>query len=126
MSRTVYYDANGNEIYNDIPTYAQEQLADIEHRRAVSDVSSNGNVGELKKKVLELYDVIDKQNGYIKKYQVALRLASVDIVKTIEECVEECSVCPERTYCEAHRYDTIRLDCGDVFLESWKEKAGLS
>lgn len=37
MSRTAYYDANGNEIYNDAPTYAQEQLADIEHRRAVSD-----------------------------------------------------------------------------------------
>ena len=37
MSRTVYYDANGNEIYNNIPTYAQEQLADIEHRRAISN-----------------------------------------------------------------------------------------
>lgn len=37
MSRTVYYDANGNEIYEDAPTYAQEQLADIERRRAVSD-----------------------------------------------------------------------------------------
>ena len=33
MSRTVYYDANGNEIYDDAPTYAQEQLADIEHRK---------------------------------------------------------------------------------------------
>lgn len=34
MSRTVHYDTNGNEIYeeestNDAPTYAQEQLADI-------------------------------------------------------------------------------------------------
>ena len=40
MSRTVHYDTNGNEIYeedctNDTPTYAQEQLADIEHREAV-------------------------------------------------------------------------------------------
>lgn len=37
MSRTVHYDTNGNEIYeedctNDTPTYAQEQLADIERR----------------------------------------------------------------------------------------------
>ena len=30
------------------------------------------NVDELKKKVLELRDVIDKQNDYIKKYQIAL------------------------------------------------------
>lgn len=40
MSRTVHYDTNGNEIYeeestNDAPTYAQEQLADIERREAV-------------------------------------------------------------------------------------------
>lgn len=89
------------------------------------DVSSHETVNELAKKVLELYDVIDKQNDYIKKYQAALEVASVDIVKTIEECVEECSACPERAYCEAHRHDTIHLDCGDVFLESWKKKAGL-
>ena len=31
MSRTVYYDVSGNEIDN-LPTRAQEQLADIEHR----------------------------------------------------------------------------------------------
>ena len=40
MSRTVHYDTNGNEIYeedciNDSPTYPQEQLADIERREAV-------------------------------------------------------------------------------------------
>lgn len=75
--------------------------------------------------MLELCDTIDKQNDYIKKYQIALEIASVDIVKTIEECVEECSVCPKRIYCKEHRHDTIRLDCGDVFLESWKKKAGI-
>lgn len=42
MSRTVHYDTNGNEIYeedctNDAPTYPQEQLADIEHREAVNE-----------------------------------------------------------------------------------------
>ena len=40
MSRTVHYDTNGNEIdaedcINDAPTYAQEQLADIERRETV-------------------------------------------------------------------------------------------
>lgn len=41
MSRTVHYDTNGNEIdteesIDDAPTYAQEQLADIERREAVN------------------------------------------------------------------------------------------
>lgn len=89
------------------------------------DISSNEIVDELKKKVLELFDVIDKQNDYIKKYQRALEIASVDIVKSIEECAEECSVCPEQIYCEAHRHDTIHLDCGEIFLESWKKKVGI-
>ena len=68
---------------------------------------------------------LNRLNNLIEKYQMALKLASVDIVKCIEECVEECSVCPEQIYCEEHKHDTIRLDCGDVFLESWKKKAGL-
>lgn len=84
------------------------------------------NADELKKKVLELRDVIDKQNDYIKKYQMALGMASVDIVKVIEESLKGCKACPERAYCRAHRHDAIRLDCGDVFLESWKKKAWLS
>ena len=111
MSRTVYYDANGNEIYEDAPTYAQEQLADIERRRTAKDESSNENVDELK--------------SQIKKYQMALKLASVDILKYSEECVEECDICPERAYCEAHKHDMTLFDCGDVFLKLWKEKAGL-
>ena len=69
---------------------------------------------------------LNRLNNLIEKYQMALKLASVDIVKCIEECVEECSVCPERAYCEAHRHDTIHLDCGDVFLKAWNEEAGLS
>ena len=41
MSRTIHYDTNGNEIdtedcINDAPTYAQEQLADVERREAVN------------------------------------------------------------------------------------------
>lgn len=83
------------------------------------------NVDELKKKVLELRYTIDKQNDYIEKYQRALEIASVDIVRSIEESFEECSVCPEQIYCEAHKHDTIHLDCGEIFLESWKKKAGI-
>ena len=81
----------------------QEQLADIERRRETKD--------ELKSQT--------------EKYQIALELASVDIVKCIEEGLEGCDVCPERTYCEAHKHDTIHLDCGEMFLESWKKKAGI-
>ena len=86
---------------------------------------SSETIDELKKKVLELSDVVDKQNDSIKKYQSALEMASVDIVKIIEECAEECNVCPEQIYCEAHRHDTIHLDCGEIFLESWKKKIGI-
>ena len=44
MSRTVHYDTNGNEIYeeestNDAPTYPQEQHADIERREGVNHPS---------------------------------------------------------------------------------------
>ena len=44
MSRTVHYDTNGKEIdtedcIDDAPTYAQEQLADVERREAVNHPS---------------------------------------------------------------------------------------
>ena len=44
MSRTIHYDTNGNETYeedctNDAPTYAQEQLADIKCRESVDHPS---------------------------------------------------------------------------------------
>lgn len=58
MSRTVHYDTNGNEIYeeestNDAPTYPQEQLADIERREAVNhpDYYKRGGI--------EVIDVIE-------------------------------------------------------------------
>ena len=89
------------------------------------DMPSSETIDELKKKVLELSDVVDKQNDFIKKYQSALEMASVDIVKITEECAEECRACPEQIYCQAHRHDTIHLDCGEILLESWKEKAGI-
>lgn len=98
MSRTVYYDINGNEIYDDEPN------ADIECREETKD--------ELK--------------SQIEKYKMALELASVDIVKYMEECVEECDACPERDFCQEHIHDRSLFDCGSVFLKAWKEKAGLA
>ena len=61
MSRTVHYDTNGNEIYeedctNDTPTYAQEQLADIERREAVNHPSYYKTGG------IEAIDVIEAWN----------------------------------------------------------------
>lgn len=61
MSRTVHYDTNGNEIYeeestNDAPTYAQEQLADIERREAVNHPSYYKTGG------IEAIDVIEAWN----------------------------------------------------------------
>lgn len=83
------------------------------------DALCNENVDELKKKVLELCDTIDKQNDLIVKYQKALEIASVDMDKITSDCIESCSVCPERKYCQAHK------DCDEIFLEAWKEKAGI-
>lgn len=34
MSRTVYYDVNGNEVYDEVPTQAQEELEYIENNKA--------------------------------------------------------------------------------------------
>lgn len=98
MSRTVYYSTKGNEIYEDAP------IADIECRR----------------------ETVDELKGQIEKYKMALELASVDVVKYMEECVEECDVCPERTFCQEHIHDRGLFDCGSVFLKAWKEKAGLA
>ncbi len=61
MSRTVHYDTNENEIYeeestNDAPTYAQEQLADIEHRETVNHPSYYKTGG------IEAIDVIEAWN----------------------------------------------------------------
>ena len=58
MSRTVYYDANGNEVdtedcINDAPTYAQEQLADVERRETVNHPSYYTTGG------IEAIDVIE-------------------------------------------------------------------
>ena len=47
MSRRVCYDVNGNEIYDDAPTYTQDRLVDIEHRRVAKDVLPNESIDKL-------------------------------------------------------------------------------
>lgn len=42
------------------------------------------NFDELKKKVLELCDTIDKQNDLIKKYQKALMIAADELNESID------------------------------------------
>lgn len=65
MSRTVHYDTNGNEIYeeestNDAPTYAQEQLADIERREGVNEAVNHPSY--YKRGGIEAIDVIEAWN----------------------------------------------------------------
>jgi len=62
MSRTVHYDTNGNEIdaedcINDAPTYAQEQLADIERREAVNEAVNHPDY--YKRGGIEVIDAIE-------------------------------------------------------------------
>ena len=83
------------------------------------DVSSNEIVDELKKKVLELRDVIDKQNDYIKKYQKALMIAADEVVANVN-----CLTCPIASICESE-YEYTGLTCAEMFVEEWEEEAGI-
>lgn len=74
------------------------------------DAVSNKSIDELKKKVLELCDTIDKQNDLIKKYQRALRIAGDDIVNT-ERYRAVCKI--------------SELACKRAFIDGWKEAAGI-
>ena len=77
------------------------------------------NVDELKKKVLELRDVIDKQNDYIKKYQKALMIAADEVVANVN-----CLTCPIASICES-KYEYTGLTCAAMFVEEWEEEAGI-
>lgn len=84
---------------------------DVNGNEIYEDSPTNENVDELK--------------SQIEKYQMALELASVDMMKYIEEGLEGCETCPERAYCQGHRHEMTLFDCGSVFLKTWKEKSGL-
>lgn len=83
------------------------------------DALCNENVDELKKKVLELCDTIDKQNDLIKKYQKALRIAADDMVDSVS-----CWTCLLAPICEI-KYEYTGLTCSEKFVEEWGEKAGI-
>lgn len=85
----------------------------------VSSNENNENVDELKKKVLELCDTIDKQNDLIKKYQKALMIAADEVVANVN-----CSNCPLASICES-KYDETGLTCSEMFVEEWGEEAGI-
>lgn len=59
MSRTVHYNTSGDEIYEDAPTYAQEQLEyiDIEKREAVNHPSYYKTGGIEAIDVIEAWDL---------------------------------------------------------------------
>ena len=85
MSRRVYYDANENEIYEYVTTYAQEQLADIERRRTIS----NGRVTMLENVTKEIDNMRD--------------IVCEDVDKTGGLC-NDCPLCSSEHGC---RFDYI-------------------
>ena len=85
MSRTVYCDANENEIYEDATTYTQEQLADIERRRTIS----NGRVTMLENVTKEIDNMRD--------------IVCEDVDKTGGLC-NDCPLCSSEHGC---RFDYI-------------------
>ena len=85
------------------------------------DALCNENVDELKKKVLELCDTIDKQNDLIKKYQKAMRIAASDLEEALNEEGGCYYSCPIVDYCEP----VDREECTEKFLQYWKEEVGI-
>lgn len=90
MSRTVIYSTNGNEIYEDIPTREQEELADIEKRDTEREAvnhpdyySGNG---------IEAIDVIEAWNldfclGNTVKYIARCGKKSDKVVEDLQKAV---------------------------------------
>lgn len=85
------------------------------------DAVSVESVNELKRKVLELCDTIDKQNDLIKKYQKALRIAASDLEEAVIEGGGCYYSCPIVDYCEPDD----REECPEKFLQHWKDEVGL-
>lgn len=73
----------------------------------------------LRSKVLNLSEVVDKQNDLILKYQKALELAVYDKVLA-PDC---CSFCPSESDCD--KENTTVIDCRKKFMHRWKSMAGL-
>lgn len=81
------------------------------------DVVSNEDIDELKKKVLELCDTIDKQN---EKYRKALMIAADELEGAVLEDAGCYYSCPIVDFCDADE-----TECTEQFLQHWKEEAGI-
>ena len=57
MSRAVYYDMSGNEVYDDVPTRAQEELEYIENNKTKHEAINHPNY--YKGNGIEAIDVIE-------------------------------------------------------------------
>lgn len=73
----------------------------------------------LRSKVLNLSEVVDKQNDLILKYEEALSLA-VDDTVLASDC---CACCPFFYDCE--KEDVSVSECKGKFMHRWKSMAGL-
>ena len=73
----------------------------------------------LRNKVMNLSEVVDKQNDLILKYGEALKLAVHDTVLA-SDC---CGCCPFFYDCE--KEDVSVNECKEKFMHRWKMMAGL-
>ena len=60
MSRAVYYDMSGNEVYDDVPTRAQEELEYIENNKTKHEAINHPDY--YKGNGIEAIDVIEAWN----------------------------------------------------------------
>ena len=103
MSRTVHYDTNGNEIYeedciNDAPTYAQEQLTDLKEK----EESMN----------------MEKEKQMVTRYKQALCHAACDFARTKTNC-DKCR-CKGSCGCNPGTFG-----CRFAIEDKWKQDAGI-
>jgi len=98
MSRTVHYNTSGDEIYEDAPSYAQEQLADIEKK----EESMN----------------MEKEKQMVTRYKQALYYAACDFARTKTNC-DKCE-CRDSCGCNPGT-----LGCRFALEDKWKRDAGI-
>lgn len=84
------------------------------------------NIDELKKKVLELRDVIDKQNDLIVKYQKAMRIAADELEEATKcDCFNRCPIVDFCDPDEVDFYDPGERECTKRILQHWKDEVGI-
>ena len=126
MSRRVCYDVNGNEVYDDAPTYTQDRLVDIEHRRVAKDVLPNESIDKLE----EAKRLLNEANGKLE--EVAKIFCNVLHGK--DDCYKECPAFTEgwtKCYIEdsfsnidmiSEKIDCLLKSCGEKKEKTIMEK----